>query len=80
MISHRTQDFELLAQQHMDALYTRAFELEAEMPRVEELVQRTFLRAFELFFSLHPGEDFKEWLFGLLDDVFYSEGRHQRAA
>ena len=76
----RKNEFESLTHQHLDALYTRAIELEAEMPRVEILVQDTVLKAFELFASFRQNEDFKTWLLSLLDDIVYNQRRHRHAA
>jgi len=68
------QKFEMLARQHMDALYSHALQLEPDMQRVEDLVQRTYLKAFELFSVLRRDTDFQRWLLTLLDDVF----QHQK--
>jgi len=73
-------EFESLTHQYLDTLYTRASELEAEMPRVEVLVQDTVLKAFESFASFRQNEDFKAWLLSLLDDVVYNQRRHRHAA
>lgn len=62
--------FEVLARQHMDALYTRAIQLEPNMERVEDLVQNTFLKAYNRFATVSYGVDFQKWLFSVLDDVF----------
>ena len=76
----RSQEFESLAHQHMDALYTRAIAAEPDMPRVEEVVQRTFQKAYESFASFKGNDDFKMWLFGLLDEVLITRGIHRHAA
>ena len=76
----KKNEFEFLAYQYLDALYTRASELEAEMPCVEVLVQDTVLKAFESFDSFRRGDDFKSWLLSLLDDIVYSQQRHRQAA
>ena len=80
MVFSRSMEFEHLAQQHLDALYTRALQLEPNMQRVEDLVGLTFLRAFELFGKFHRDDDFKTWLYGLLDDIFHAQQPRRHAA
>ena len=80
MIANKTDEFESLAHQNMDALYTRALELQSEMTLVEDLVQQTLLKAFELFSSFRQDLDFQQWLFGLLDDVVQNQECHRHAA
>ncbi len=63
-------NFEILARQHMDALYTRAIQLEPDMQRVEDLIQLTYQRAFDLFQAVRRDPDFKQWLFDILDEIF----------
>ena len=74
------QNFEFLARKHMDALYTRAIQLEPDMQRVEDLVQKTYLKAFQSFSAIRRDLDFKSWLLGILDDVFQSQNGHLCAA
>lgn len=65
-----SHNFEILARQHMDDLYTRAIQLEPDMQRVEDLIQLTYEKAFELFSAIRRDTDFRLWLFEILDDMF----------
>lgn len=72
MSPHQIQEFESLARNHMDSLYTRAIQLATNMPQAENLVQDTYLRAYQIFSSFQQGHDFNTWLLGLLNDTFSS--------
>ena len=80
MTSSKIAEFESLAHQHLDILYTRAIEVESEMSRVESLVQDTVLKAFESFPMLRKSEDFKSWVLNLLDETIRNQRRPQHAA
>ena len=74
------QSFDKLARLHMDALYTRAIQLEPDMQHVEELIQATYQKAYELFSAVRRELDFKFWFLSILDDVFYNHKSQLNAA
>jgi DNA-directed RNA polymerase specialized sigma24 family protein len=74
------QNFEYLARQHMDALYTHAIQLEPDMQRAEELIQATYQKAFELFSAVRRELDFRFWFLSILDDVFFNYKSQLEAA
>lgn len=76
----KSLNFEVLARQHMDVLYTRALQLEPDMQRVEDLIQNTYQKAFELFTAFRRDRDFQNWLLGILDEVFQNQKHHLYAA
>jgi RNA polymerase sigma-70 factor (ECF subfamily) len=61
-----TPRFEELALPHLKALYRLAFRLTAETAAAEDLVQETYLKAFQSFASLRSTGSIRPWLFQIL--------------
>ena len=63
----RHLEFEQLARDNMDAIYTKAIHLTHNTPKAEALVQSTYSQAFSRFdtFDRHMG--FRDWLFQIME-------------
>ncbi len=61
------QEFEKLARDNMDALYTKAIHLTRNTPKAEELVQSTYSRAYSRFDTFDSRNGFREWLFQIME-------------
>jgi len=64
------REFEGLALDHLDALYSAALRLTRNERDAEDLVQDTFLRAFRFFEKFERGTNIKAWLFKILTNTF----------
>ncbi len=66
---------------HLAALLRVARRLASEPASAEDLVQETMLLAWRGFHGFEPGTNARAWLFRILFNAFYGEGRKaQRAA
>ena len=64
------REFEGLALEHLDPLYSAALRLTKNERDAEDLVQDTFLRAFRFFDKFERGTNMKAWLFKILTNTF----------
>jgi len=71
----RTKDFEAIAFQHMDSLYSTALRFTRNTEEAEDLVQDTYLRAFRFFDKFQEGTNFKAWIFKILTNTFINKYR-----
>ena len=78
--TQRREQFEALAIPLLDRLYVMALHLVREPGRAEDLVQETFLRAWQNFDRFTLGTHFKAWIFQILTYLFLNEQRsaHRR--
>jgi len=60
-------DFEKLARENMDALYTKALAITHNTPKAEQLVQITFSDAYQTFKTFNRNHSFRDWLFQILE-------------
>ena len=72
-----TEEFELVALVHLDALYHVALRLTRNRAEAEDIVQEAFLRAFRSFHRFNPGTNCRAWLFTILRNVFLNRVRTQ---
>lgn len=63
----------------MDALYGGALKLTRNSRDAEDLVQDTYVRAFERFHLFRPGTNLKAWMFRLMTNRFINLYRQRRA-
>ena len=70
--------FHVLLPKHALSLRFRALRLTASEHRAEDLVQATFLKAWEKRDSFSPGTNLRAWLFTILRNTFFSELRKYR--
>jgi len=73
--SDRRQQFEALALPLLDRLYVTALRLVRDSARAEDMVQETFLRAWQNFDRFSIGTNFKAWIFQILTYLFLNERR-----
>src|SRR5919201_2330323 len=71
------QEFEELALQHLDPLYSAALRLTKNERDAEDLVQDTCMRAFRFFDKFERGTNMKAWLFKILTNTFINKYRRR---
>ena len=62
----RQEEFEAVALEHFDVLYSTAMRLTRNPPEAQDLVQETYLKAYRFFDRFEPGTNIKAWLFTIL--------------
>ena len=75
---HNNKDFEKVAICHVDAVYKAAVTLCNSTIEAEDLVQNTFLSAFEKFETFKEGSNCKAWLFKILRNKWIDQIRRNR--
>ncbi len=75
-----TETFEKVALPHLDAVYRAAVALCGRRQKADDLVQDTFLKAFERFESFQPGTNCKAWLLQILRNVWIDQLRRKKVA
>jgi RNA polymerase sigma-70 factor (ECF subfamily) len=71
------REFEQLALQHLDPLYSAALRLTKNDRDAEDLVQDTVLRAYRFFDKFERGTNLKAWLFKILTNTFINSYRRK---
>src|ERR1700710_2879713 len=71
------REFESLALEHLDPLYSAALRLTKNDKDAEDLVQDAFLRAFRFFDKFERGTNMKAWLFKILTNTFINRYRRR---
>ncbi len=79
-MSRREADFERVALCHSPSLLRVARRLTANPATAEDLVQDCLLLAWKNFHQLEPDTNARAWLFRILMNAFYGQGRRQRRA
>lgn len=74
---HTKQQFEELALQHLDTMYSAALRLTRNERDAEDLVQDSFLRAYRFFDKFERGTNIKAWLFKILTNTFINRYRRK---
>jgi len=74
----RRSQFEQVAMVHINAVYRAAYALCGRKDMADDLVQTTFLKAFEKFGSFKKGTNCKAWLIRILRNTWYDRLRRQR--
>jgi RNA polymerase sigma-70 factor (ECF subfamily) len=65
----REEQFRADALAHLNSLYGTALRLAGNREAAEDLVQETYLRAFQAVSRFQPGTNLKAWLFTILHNV-----------
>jgi RNA polymerase sigma-70 factor (ECF subfamily) len=76
--TERRQQFEALALPLLNHLYAMALHLVREPARADDIVQETYLRAWQNFDRFTMGTHFKAWIFQILIYHFLNEQRNAR--
>ncbi len=76
-MSHRSE-FEAAALIHLDSVYRTALALCGKKETAEDLVQTTFVKAFENFGSFKKGTNCRAWLIRILRNSWFDYLRQQR--
>ena len=71
----RRKEFEDIAMEHLDSLYSMAIRLVFNREAAEDLVQETYLKAYRFFDTFQKGTNIKAWLFKILRNTFINKYR-----
>ena len=74
------ETFEKAALGHLDAVYRAAVALCGGRQEADDLVQETYLRAFERFESFRPGTNCKAWLLRIMRNIWIDRLRRKKIA
>jgi len=72
---NRRKEFEDVAMEHLDSLYSMAIRLVFNREAAEDLVQETYLKAYRFFDTFQKGTNIKAWLFKILRNTFINKYR-----
>ena len=75
-----SNDFEVLALEHMDALYRSALRMTGNPADAEDIVQDVYLRAFRFQRQFQPGTNIRAWLFKILRNTYINRYRRDARA
>ncbi len=79
-MSVRQNEFESVAMPHSRSLLRVARRLATDPAVAEDLVQETLLRAWRSFDQFERGTNARAWLFRILFNAFYAQGRKARSS
>lgn len=79
-MNQRQNEFESIALPHSKSLLRVARRLTFDPAIAEDLVQETLLHAWRGFDQFRAGTNVRAWLFRILFNVFYAQGRKVRSA
>jgi RNA polymerase sigma-70 factor, ECF subfamily len=71
------QAFEALTQEHLRRLYAFALRLTGEHAAAEDLVQETYVKAYQAFHHVVPDRDARPWLMKILLNTFRDQVRRE---
>ncbi|MBD3181850.1 sigma-70 family RNA polymerase sigma factor [Candidatus Poribacteria bacterium] len=71
----KKREFEEIAIQYMDSLYSAALRMTRDGNEAEDLVQDAYLRAYRFFDKFEKGTNFKAWLFKILKNIYINKYR-----
>jgi RNA polymerase sigma-70 factor (ECF subfamily) len=77
-LTTREQEFGEIALPQAPGLLRFARRLTADPAAAEDLVQETLMRAWRSFDQFHGGTNVRAWLFRILLNTFYGQGRKRR--
>jgi RNA polymerase sigma-70 factor (ECF subfamily) len=73
----KKKEFEEIAIQYMDPLYSVALRMTRNSSEAEDLVQDAYLRAYRFFDKFEKGTNFKAWLFKILKNIYINKYRKE---
>lgn len=71
----KRKEFEGLAFNHMNSLYSTALRMTRNELDAEDLVQDVYVRAFRFFHKFEKGTNFKAWIFKILTNTYINQYR-----
>ena len=74
-VLEKRKEFQELAFEHMDSLYSTALRMTRNEVDAEDLVQDVCMRAFRFFHKFERGTNFKAWIFKILTNTFINQYR-----
>ena len=77
-LAERQRRFEEEALRFLDGMFGAAMRLTRNPSDAEDLLQETFLRAFNAYDSFEPGTNLKAWLYRILMNTYISSYRKQK--
>jgi RNA polymerase sigma-70 factor (ECF subfamily) len=79
-VQSRQAEFERVAIPQSGSLLRFACRLTNDRAAAEDLVQETLLQAWRSFHQFEPASNIRAWLFRILVNTFYGQGRKNRLA
>ena len=76
-VEENRKEFEDLALQYMDSIYSVALRMTRDATEAQDLVQDTYLRAFRFFDKFQKGTNFRAWLFRILKNIYINKYRRE---
>ncbi|MFQ5823846.1 MAG: sigma-70 family RNA polymerase sigma factor [bacterium] len=73
--NQKRQEFEELAFEYMNSLYSTALRMTRNELDAEDLVQDVYVRAFRFFHKFEKGTNFKAWIFKILTNTYINQYR-----
>jgi RNA polymerase sigma-70 factor (ECF subfamily) len=71
----RRREFEKIAYEHMNSLYSTALRMTRNELDAEDLVQDVYVRAWRFFHKFKRETNFKAWIFKILTNTFINQYR-----
>ncbi|MGQ4537079.1 sigma-70 family RNA polymerase sigma factor [Dermabacteraceae bacterium P7074] len=78
MMSETDSEFEREALSHLDALYAGALRMTRNEQDAQDLVQETFLKAFQAQKSFTAGTNLRAWLYRIMTNTFITSYRKKQ--
>ena len=72
MTKNQMREFENIAFQYMDFLYSHALQMTSSIEKTEHIIQETLARAFNKF-TPEEIHDYQSWLVGIMEKVCIKE-------
>jgi RNA polymerase sigma-70 factor, ECF subfamily len=79
IVTGRQDEFERTAMPHSRSLLRVARRIASDPATAEDLVQETYLRAWRSFDQFRAGTNARAWLFRILFNAFYAQGRRVKS-
>ncbi len=79
-VEENRKEFEDLALQYMDSIYSVALRMTRDATEAQDLVQDTYLRAYRFFDRFEKGTNFRAWLFRILKNIYINKYRRESRA
>jgi RNA polymerase sigma-70 factor (ECF subfamily) len=74
-LKNKQEEFEAVALEHFNTLYSTAMRLTRNVNEAQDLVQETYLKAYRFFDRFEPGTNVKAWLFTILRNTYINAYR-----